>query len=121
MPSTHGISWMSTSSASNKPWLASYPPGLAGDMEPVDSSLYRIFETPALAHPDKPCLDFLDRKFTYGEIHDLVGRFAYGLRQAGIGKGDRVGLCLPNCPYYPIAFFAIQKLGAIVVNFNVLY
>lgn len=112
---------MSSSPNNNKPWLASYPPGMAEDMAPVNCSLYEIFERPALAHPDKPCLDFMDRKFTYGEIHDLVSRFAFGLRQAGIGKGDRVGLCLPNCPYYPIAFFAAQKIGAIVVNFNVLY
>lgn len=112
---------MSSSPTSNKPWLASYPPGMPADLAPVNASLYRIFEEPALAHPDKPCLDFLDRKFTYGEVHDLVRRFAHGLRQAGIGKGDRVGLCLPNCPYYPIAFFAVQQIGAIVVNFNVLY
>ena len=50
-----------------------------------------------------------------------MSRFAFGLRQAGIKKGGRVGLCLPNCPYYPIAFFAAQQIGATVVNFNVLY
>lgn len=112
---------MSSSPNNNKPWLASYPPGMSGDLAPVNSSLFEIFARPARAHPQKPCIDFLNKKFTYGEIHDLVCRFAFGLRQAGIKKGDRVGLCLPNCPYYPITFFAAQKLGAVVVNFNVLY
>ena len=112
---------MNSSASSNKPWLASYPPDVNGHLEPVIDSLFRIFERPAQAHPDKPCMDFLDKKLSYGEAHDLICRFAFGLRQAGIGKGDRIGLCMPNCPYYPIAFFAAQKIGAIVVNFNVLY
>lgn len=105
----------------NKPWLASYPPDVDWEFKALKRSVYDIFETPALAHPHKPCIDFLNRKFSYGEIHDLVRRFACGLQQAGIGKGGRIGLCLPNCPYYVIAFFAAQKIGAVVVNFNVLY
>ncbi len=50
----------------------------------------------------------------------LVDRFAVGLK-AMIKPGDRVGLLLPNCTYYPIAYFAIVKCGGIVVNFNPLY
>jgi long-chain acyl-CoA synthetase len=113
--------WMNSSSNINKPWIASYPPDVSWEFEAQQRSVYDIFEKPALTHPDKPCIDFLNKKFSYGDIHDLVRRFACGLQQAGIKKGDRVGLCLPNSPYYVIAFFAAQKIGAVVVNFNVLY
>jgi long-chain acyl-CoA synthetase len=70
---------------------------------------------------DRPACDFLDRKFTYGEIGRLTDRFAKGLQQAGVAKGDRVGLFLPNTPYSIVAFFAVQKIGGVVVNFNPLY
>jgi long-chain acyl-CoA synthetase len=42
-------------------------------------------------------------------------------KKIGIKKGDRVGLCLPNCPYFVVAYYAILKIGATVVNFNLLY
>ncbi|WP_068085791.1 long-chain-fatty-acid--CoA ligase [Polycladidibacter stylochi] len=70
---------------------------------------------------DKPATDFMGKKLTYGEIGELVERTAHGLYAQGVRKGDCVGLCLPNTPYYPIFYFAILRLGAIVVNFNPLY
>ena len=48
-------------------------------------------------------------------------RFAAVLAGLGVGKGDRVGLMLPNCPQYIIAFYACQRLGAIAVGNNPLY
>ncbi len=67
------------------------------------------------------CLDFLGRVYTYGDIGDLVSRAARGFQDLGLGKGERIGLCLPNTPYYVIAYFAALKAGATVVNFNPLY
>jgi long-chain acyl-CoA synthetase len=103
------------------PWLKSYPPNLSWEMDAVEKPAHHIFEDAALSQPDKPCLDFLDRKFTYAETLDLVDRFAAGMQKIGIKKGDRVGLCLPNCPYFVVAYYAILKIGATVVNFNLLY
>ena len=48
-------------------------------------------------------------------------RMANALGKLGIKKGDRVGIHLPNCPQYPIAYYATLSLGAIVVNMNPLY
>lgn len=90
-------------------------------MDPVNRPVHYIFDNAAMLHPDSPCLDFLDNKFTYGEILDLMHRFASGLQKMGIEKGDRVGLCLPNCPYFIVAYYAAMKIGATVVNFNLLY
>ncbi|WP_018063936.1 long-chain-fatty-acid--CoA ligase [Martelella mediterranea] len=70
---------------------------------------------------DKAAVEFFDRTWTYSEIDALSDRFAAGLASVGVRKGTRVGLCLPNCPYSVISFFAVLKAGGIVVNFNPLY
>lgn len=71
--------------------------------------------------PDAPAIDFLGRRYSYRELGDLVTRAARGLQGLGVKAGDRVGLCLPNTPYFPIFYFAALKLGAVIVNFNPLY
>ena len=70
---------------------------------------------------DKPAIDFFGRKFTYAELGRRVDRAASGLQRLGVERGTRVGLCLPNTPYFIIAYYAILKAGGIVVNFNPLY
>ena len=71
--------------------------------------------------PAAPAMEFLGRRWTYAELGDLVLRAARGLQQIGVKPGDRVGLCLPNTPYFPIFYFAALKIGAVIVNFNPLY
>lgn len=55
------------------------------------------------------------KKITYRELQDQVAQFADGLSQLGICSGDAVGLYLPMIPEMVISFFAILKLGAVVV------
>jgi len=54
-------------------------------------------------------------------MDELTDRLAAGLADLGVKKGDRVGLFMPNTPQFVIAYFAILKLGAIVVAINPLY
>ena len=75
----------------------------------------------ALAHPKAPMVDFMGRKFSYGEMHDQIRRVACGLQAMGVRKGDRVGLYLPNTPHYVAAYYGALMAGAIVVNFSPLY
>ena len=70
---------------------------------------------------DAPAIDFMGRRLDYAKLGDLVLRAARGLQGIGVKAGDRVGLCLPNTPYFPIFYFATLKLGAVIVNFNPLY
>ena len=65
--------------------------------------------------------DFMGRKYSYAEMADSVRRFARGLQLRGIGKGDRVGLFLPNVPHYITAYYGAMLAGATVVNFSPLY
>ena len=103
------------------PWEANYPEGLSWDNHLPQKPLFALLDNAVLTYADRPCLDFLGRKSTYKEIGQLVDRAAKGFQGIGVKKGVRVGLFLPNCPYYVIAFFAILKAGGTVVNFNPLY
>jgi long-chain acyl-CoA synthetase len=68
-----------------------------------------------------PIADFMGRKYSYAEMADAVRRFAKGLQLRGVGKGDRIGLFLPNVPHYIIAYYGAMAAGATVVNFSPLY
>lgn len=92
-------------------WLAAFRP------QPVHTYL----DAAVRAHGDRPAVDFLGKGWSYAEIGAMSDRAAAGLQALGIAKGDKVGLCLPNTPYYPVFYFAVLKIGAVVVNFNPLY
>src|SRR5439155_12500058 len=63
-----------------------------------------------------PALIYCDKQWTYRELLTHVNRMAGGLASLGVRRGDRVLMTLPNCPEFVITFFAVQKLGAVVVN-----
>ncbi|MGF7201136.1 long-chain acyl-CoA synthetase [Sphingobium olei] len=75
----------------------------------------------AAAHPQANMIDFMGRKFSYGEMIGQIRRIACGLQAMGVRKGDRVGLYLPNTPHYVAAYYGALMAGAIVVNFSPLY
>ena len=89
---------------------------------PVRSMVDALEDTIA-KKPDEVAFSFMGPKktWTWAEMGDLVNRFAKGLQDMGVEKGQKVGLFLPNCVYFPIAYYAILKIGATVVNFNPLY
>ncbi len=102
-------------------WLRAYPPGVSWSAEIPAFPVWRLLDESVARHPERRCIDFLDRIYTYREIGRMVDRAAKGLREMGVGRGTRVGLFLPNCPYFVIFYFAVLKAGGIVVNFNPLY
>ncbi len=106
---------------SELPWARIYPASVDWNAPLPSQPLYRILDNAVRDYPDNVALDFLDKFYTYRELGDLVARAAKGLQDLGVVKGDRVGMFLPNTPYYVALYFAALKLGAIVVNFNPLY
>jgi long-chain acyl-CoA synthetase len=101
--------------------LAHYPPTIDYNASLSAAPLYEMLLETARAHGHRPAFDFLGKHYTYREMLDLVDRAAAGFQRLGVAKGSHVGLILPNCPYYPIAYFAILKAGGTIVNFNPLY
>lgn len=106
---------------SQKPWLKHYDFWVPAEINFPRQPIHQILNLAALQFSDRPAVAFRDARLTYAEIKAQVDRLATALAGLGIGKGDRVGIMLPNCPQYLISFFAIVRLGAIVANVNPLY
>jgi len=70
--------------------------------------------------PDRPAVVMRPWVFTYQQIHSLANQVAGGLRALGLGPGDHVAVSCPNTPHFPVAYYAILKIGAVVVPLNVL-
>ena len=87
----------------------------------VPGRLPELLDETVRRFPGASAIDFLGRRFTYGELGGLVDRAAAGLQRLGVGKDTRVGLFLPNTPFSVVAYFAILKAGGTVVPFNPLY
>jgi long-chain acyl-CoA synthetase len=106
---------------SEKPWLARYDEGVPHHIDYPEVPLFYLLEEAARKYPNVPCTIFKGAEISYREMNELTDRLAAGLADVGIKKGDRVGIFMPNTPQFVIAYFAILKLGAVVVATNPLY
>ncbi len=87
----------------------------------MSGSLVEIVEASARDFPEAPALQFFGRTTSYRELREQIDRAAAGLRAQGVKAGDPVAIVLPNCPQHIVAFYAILRLGAVVVEHNPLY
>ena len=83
-----------------------------------ETSLWDNLETSARRYPNKAALVFFGRVFSYREVLQKAERLAACLQGLGVQKGDRVVLCMQNCPQLVIAHFAILRANAVVVPVN---
>ena len=104
-----------------RPWVASYAEGVPADIPEVTDTLVDMLDASIRRYGKQTALEFFGARTTYAELGEQVERVAGGLRRLGVTAGDRVALALPNCPQHVIAFYAVMRLGAIVVEHNPLY
>ena len=104
-----------------RPWLSSYAPGVPDEIELPQGGLFDIVEQSAKEFPRNVALEFFGAETTYATLLDQISRVAEGLRRIGVQKGDPVAIVLPNAPQHIVAFYAIERLGAIAVEHNPLY
>ncbi len=104
-----------------RPWLDHYPAGIDWHAPIPAAPLHTLMETAGIRFASKPAFDFLGARTTWTEAASACTNITAGLQRLGFGKGDRIGLLLPNCPAYPLLFFAALAAGMTVVNFNPLY
>ncbi len=104
-----------------KPWFGQMDPEVPRSIDYPKISMYEMLAQAAERNPNGIATLFFGAKIRYAELRRLVDRFADGLAELGVRKGDRVAIILPNIPAYPIAHFAVLKLGAILVPTNPLY
>lgn len=72
----------------------------------------------SLFQPQKQALIFEDQPFTYQEVNSRINQLCHLLQEKGVQKGDRVAVLLHNCHQYIETFFALSKIGAILVPLN---
>ena len=72
----------------------------------------------ASTDPDLPAIKQGEQILSYGDLEDASARFATMLRNHGVAPGDRVAMIMPNVAYFPIVYYAILRVGAIVVPMN---
>ncbi|TFC91188.1 MULTISPECIES: long-chain-fatty-acid--CoA ligase [Cryobacterium] len=109
------------STTEQQPWVKNYQPGVPAEIDLPTESLVAMLERSVAEAGDHPALEFFGRRTSYAELGDQVDRAAEGLRQLGVRAGDRVALILPNCPQHVVAFYAVLRLGGVVVEHNPLY
>jgi len=80
-----------------------------------------VLEETARKYPDHTATIFKDAKLTFRELNEAVDRFAAALQGLGVKKGDRVAIHLLNIPQFPIAYYAVLRIGGIVVPCNPIY
>ena len=94
------------------PWLANY-----GDIPPhlnyFDGSMIELVETVAEKYPKYIALDFMGKSTTYQELVEQIHACARALKSIGIRAGDKVTICMPNCPQTVVMFYAVNLVGAI--------
>ena len=105
----------------DRPWLASYAPDVAADVVVPDEPLHAVVERNAATFGERVALDFLGRRTTYRRLADDVARAAGVLTRLGVAPGDRVAIALPNCPTHVVAFYAVLRVGGVVVECNPTY
>jgi len=99
-------------------WVASYDPRVRRHLPYPTGSLVDEFEKAARTYASKPALDFFGRRTSYADLADQVEHVASALHGLGVGPGSMVALLMPTCPQHVVAFYAVLRCGATVVEHN---
>lgn len=68
--------------------------------------------------PSKPAIIFQEIKYSYQQLKDMVDRLSGALAEMGVKQGDRVAILLTNSPQYIVSYFAIARIGGVIVPIN---
>ena len=106
-----------------KIWLKSYPEGVPAEIDlRAHASLKDILEKSCERYASLPAFSNMGTTLTYGQLDRMSRSFgAYLQASAGLSKGDRVAIMMPNLLQYPVTLFGALRAGMTVVNVNPLY
>ena len=86
----------------------------------MSNSLAQLLTATAAEHADRPALKLDDAVLNYAVLNEAATRVAGLLKEKGIAPGDRVGIMLPNVPYFGAVYYGVLRAGGVVVPMNVL-
>ncbi len=106
-----------------KIWLKSYPPGVPAEANIHEfANIREILERSCKKFASQPAFTNMDATISYTELDRLSRHFGSWLQNvAGLQKGDRVAIMMPNLLQYPVVLFGALRAGFTVVNCNPLY
>ncbi|MGE5765428.1 MAG: tetratricopeptide repeat protein [Mycobacterium leprae] len=84
------------------------------------SNLVSILTDSAARYPERTAAAMQPVRLSYRQLDEAAARVAGLLRERGVAPGDRVGLMLPNIPYFPAIYYGILRAGGIVVPLEIL-
>ena len=104
-------------------WLKEYPKGVPHDVDTrLYASIVELADSACRRFADRTAFEMAGARLSYADVEALSRDFASFLQhKAGLKKGDRVAVMLPNLLQYPVAVLGILRAGMIVVNVNPLY
>lgn len=102
-------------------WQKAYDEGVRWDADIPAYPVFELLDKAGERFENNIAMVFEGQSITYGECAEMATRLAANLQAADIGKGSRIGLMLPNSPFYLICYHGVLKAGATVVNINPLY
>lgn len=103
-----------------KRWYSVWDPSVPKVFEP-EKSLPEYLRDNVKATPDKIAISFYGYDMIYKGLDEAIDRFAVGLVDLGVKKGDRVALYMANCPQFVISTFGTLRAGGIVVPLNSMF
>ena len=109
--------------ADGRIWLRDYPPDVPAEIDP-DSipSLKQLYEDAFRRYAGATAYANMGRRLRYADLDEQSRRFGAWLQKvAGLARGDRVAIMMPNLLQYPIAIVGAHRAGCVVVNVNPLY
>jgi long-chain acyl-CoA synthetase len=104
-----------------KPWFKRYDSDVSPDLKIPPVPLHDILAGSAKRFPENEAILFYGKSISYAKLDELSNRFGNVLKGFGVKPGDRVAIMLPNTPHCVIAYYAILKIGGVVVQTNPLY
>jgi long-chain acyl-CoA synthetase len=107
----------------HKPWLVQYPPGVPAEIDAGRfATLKEMLASCSARYGQLPAYNSMATALTYRQLDEASRAFATWLQKvAGLQRGDRVALMMPNLLQYPVAMFGVLRAGMVVVNVNPLY
>ena len=115
-PQSEGTTWK------DKPYLKYYAPWTPHTLEyKPEANMSTMLDEAIEANTGQDVVEFFGKATSYEDFGRQVNSAAAGLRKLGVGRGTRVALIMPNCPQHLVAYFAVLKLGGVVVEHNPLY
>ncbi len=104
-------------------WLKNYPQGVPADIDMSEyQSLKDVVEQSCQKFRSLPAYSCMGKVLDYARLEELSRAFGVWLQNdAGLQKGDRVAVMMPNVLQYPVAVFGALRAGMVVVNVNPMY